>query len=997
MQNRKSNKKIKRALVCALATVCVAATATATVSAFNGVLAQTGGAQTESTQKATASPASLFTAGKGITVSANGKLPDYALNGQRVHQADWIALNEETITEDMLPASRTHGVKVVSNSETSLLEFNNVINVDGFTKDDTIVEFVPVTTLRVSSASFTGMKIWITDADDESNWICLDMYAVQAQFGGATTMKVLTSDGIKGAYRWGGYHECDAPDYNPGYGHERYEGGRRDFYGATFLHYYDDKWGKNSLNDVIYEPFSVHYDQADKAVWVSGTTYGAKACVLDLDHSECPAVGVGNEFKGFKNNRVKVALQTYNIVDTAEYVVLNVGNNPMNGTEIADTTSPEYLEYMPEGGLPVANVGREYKAFPIEYYDFYDGDCDYKVYVKKESEADSAFKECPTKAFTPTEQTRYVLRYVSKDTSGNERVNEYTVLAQYGLPALDIVLDGAIEANYALGNVVTIPKATASGGSGPLDLTIKVVRVSDGAEIAHDNKKFIPYTEGQYSIIYTVKDYVGNVYTESLQCNVTSENKPVYATPIQMYKKFVSGVPTQLPQVPVYDYDSVPGQRVEAKTEVTITSVSNSAVKETVENYVFTPDKETFGDKVKVEYKSYCDIPNAAPLISTFEVEIIEPTNSWDYLWSGENTTVGGNLREHKDKFASVTATADGDASVGFINPLQAEYLEFTFGSAINKDAFDAVKFEMVDFIDSTQRIAVEISKDLSDSTLTYVSYNGVKRVMTGAFGGTAYMTIKYVDGQLFDSRNNLVADFTDFEGFSSDRTWVNVTLVNAKANAELRISKIGTHNLFANYNKSGELNAFSDTVRPSIEYGGLVPGEADINTQVTLPSAKAFDACTPFVETFISVVSPSGEIIYEDVNAKDSLSFVTSEYGAYTVTYWAVDANNKKQNVSYDVYVYDLTKPYIVYNGAEKMYCAVGETLTFDNVKVYDAVDEELNVCVFLIEPKGVMNMLKDDLSFTFNQVGWYTLRYYVYDSNYNTAMLDVKILVTE
>ena len=37
------------------------------------------------------------------------------------------------------------------------------------------------------------------------------------------------------------------------------------------------------------------------------------------------------------------------------------------------------------------------------------------------------------------------------------------------------------------------------------DCVEKVLRVSDGAEIAHDNKKFIPYTEGQYSVVYRKK------------------------------------------------------------------------------------------------------------------------------------------------------------------------------------------------------------------------------------------------------------------------------------------------------------------------------------------------------------------------------------------------------------------------------------------------------------------------------------------------------------
>lgn len=990
MQINNKNRKWKKTLVCLLSAI-TCFSAFAAVGALS-TKAENAAQAPENTQTQTAaSPSSLWNQANGVTVSDNGDIPTWAKNGWRVHKADWISVSDEYITEEDLPESRKKGVKVVSTSETSRLEYKNVINIDGFTKDDTIVEFVPITSFRVSSADFTGMKIWITDADDESNWICVNMYAVDAQFGGATRIEAETSTGIDAAYRWGTYHDrATVATF--------YEGGRRDFYNAAYSSYYDklNDGGRNSLYDMIYEPFSVHYDVEDKSVWVSDYTYGGKKCLLDLDDTEYAHVNENNAFGGFTSNRVKIALQTYNIVDTAQYVVLNVANNPMNGTAVVDTTMPEYLETLPDGGIPTASVGKAYKTFDLEFYDFYDGTVAPEIYVKEESE--SSFGEpIQGNAFVPETQGRYTLRYVATDKAGNSRIVDYPIFAQYALPPIELAFQSELNAEYLVGEKIVFPVTTASGGSGPLTVETKVVRLSDGAEITHNGKEFIPYVASEYAVTYIAKDYVGNVYTESMTCTVLSQQKPVYTNELTMYKKFVSGIPVQLPEAEIYDYDSVPGQRIKAITEVVVSSAEDASVKEVVENYVFTPTIEKFGSKVNVTYISRCEeYPNK--IEKSFSVDLIEAKNSWDYLWNNTDSQVTGNTQYERGKFASVTATKAGNVSVGFINPLQAENFAFQFDSEKDKDLFDSIRLELVDFIDSSVRLEVTIQKDQADPSKTYVIYNGTKMQMTGAFGQDAQLVLTYADGKLTDYANEVVANFDGFAGFPSGRVWASVSMVNAKVGACLKIMRLGNHSLFANYsaNQDPPLKEFKDTVTPTIVLSKPVPSDVKINTQVVLPTAVAYDACTPYMQTTLTLIDPTGKVLLQNVDASKEFEFVADVYGDYTVTYTAKDANNRK-NATYTLSVFDLTKPVIVYHGADKLYCRAGESLTFDSIEVYDAVDENLTVCLFVIAPNSIMKTLGEDRTFTFTKSGRYTLRYYVYDSNYNFEMLDVEIIVGE
>lgn len=930
------------------------------------------------------SPKSLFTVGNGITIEENYDLPSYMTNGYILRSAN----DGEIVDRSYFSEGEVNGIKVSSRSEANKVEFNNVINVDGFTKDDVLFEFAPLSSFRVASADFEGMKVWVTDADNEDIWFCVDFWAVDAQFGGATRMCVTLSNGASAAYRWGAYHDTIST---------LYEGGRRDFYSAFYSTAVNNGLGINCLYDAIYRPISIRYDQEDKSVWITNIFENDYKCILDLDHTE--AVGFGNEFPGFTNNRVKIAFQTYDLGGTAEYAILNIGNNTFNGTSVVDTTVPDYVDWLPNNGIPTGAVGKNYPLFKGEFYDNYSGVLPYSVFVKTPSNNDFTLLDG---LFIPQETGNYVIRYSATDLAGNSRVIDYNVFAKYGISSINLSLSETETTNYSVGDVIQVPTVLSlTGGTGPLSCNYTIERLSDGAEIKATNDSFVPYLSGEYLVTYTATDYVGNQTHKTLKYVVSDNNLPVYANELNIHKKFVSGVKVVLPEVQVYDYNSVLGQRLIANTTVTATSVSDPTVTEVINDYKFTPSIEKFGDKVKITYTSICNEYPDNKLVKEFIIPIEEVTYVWDYLWYDDGLTLGYNQATETSKYTSFTATKSGDLSVGFISPLMSNNFLFQFNVDEGRDRFDYLLFELVDFIDSNKKLQIKVEKN--DTSTSYVSYNGVKKLMTGGFGGTnAKLVLIYENDKLVDNLGNVVANFEDFDGFTSGQLWFKATMVNATTNASLKLVKLSTQALSATY-RSQKLQAFNDTVAPSIILDNSIMPDAMIFEQIKLPKASAYNACSPCIDAYVTVtfVPIGGDMLQDSVTiinkqlADKETPLLLDKYGTYTVTYTAKNSANKVKNLPYNVFVNDLTKPVIYYTGETEISTSVNKTLNFAKPKVFDSVDKNPTLKIFMYTPDGRTNSLNGKLEYKFTEKGTYVLRFYVYDSNYNATSLDVRIKV--
>ena len=109
------------------------------------------------------------------------------------------------------------------------------------------------------------------------------------------------------------------------------------------------------------------------------------------------------------------------------------------------------------------------------------------------------------------------------------------------------------------------------------------------------------------------------------------------------------------------------------------------------------------------------------------------------------------------------------------------------------------------------------------------------------------------------------------------------------------------------------------------------------------------------------------------------------------------VDDANMICEKTFYINVFDLGRPVICYNGERQFSVKAGSVYTLTKPLVYDAVDKDPTLKVFLIDSYLSYRDITNEESVTFDKEGYFTIRYYAYDDNYNIETVDVKIYVKQ
>lgn len=939
----------------------------------------------------------LFETGRGITAQSNADAPANGVSGYyRSGESGGKYIISKKNEED-IPAWQKNGLLVTSTTERERLTFKNEVDVGSATKDDILIALQPLSSKQGSSYDFRGIKIYLTDAEDESNYVCIDVYPELAQYVGYTLMKVSTPELSKGfAYRYGGYRDMSFNDT----WHDAYEGNpRRDFYGdylmggVNTLNQYVKEWkykfeeeetaadgGINSV-DMYLAPLAFSYDAEDKSVW-----YG-KSCLLDLDHTE--SVGVGKEFKGFASGKIVLSVQTYDITgDCARYMVYNVAGQSLCGEYVTDETAPYFVENLPTGDeLPRALCGAPYKAFDVTAYDMLDGEITPKLYYK--GEADAEFLPFDGDSFVPAAQGKYIIRYEAKDRSGNESYREYTVTAQYSVP--EIVIEAELlKSDYKAGERVALPEYTVAGGSGEVRSVAKVIRVADGAEVAFTDGYFQPVAAGRYDLVIEASDYIGQTVKKTLPFTASVSDSPVEESEKPMYEKLVDGRKTVLPALNVYDYSAY-GQKLNARTEITVRGTGEkSGVYEKLTGFEFVPNMDKFGENIEVEYKMYGRKTGSAPLTRVYPMKIVSPLRAYDYLvWDeAELNIAAAASSDGKGYVTELTAVSAGACEARFINPVLFDDfdIQLNCGSAAFK-GFAEIVFTDAENAGNTARIRLYYQSESS----TRAEYRGETADIQGSFV-SGKVLLKILNGYVYDNFGNKLFELK--ETFASEQARVAIVLHADGAGDTLRLKQLGTAFFEGRYDKKGEIPEFKSYVAPKIVLQGKVPVEKGYGEILTLPAAKGYSDLSPYVETYISLIAPDGETIIDGARADKAYTAAMKQYGKYEVKLQATDSAGITKNESYDVYVYDKNAPVFDYSGSTTYEIEAGQSVNIAKLNVYDSVDDAPVYRVFLINEKGKLIEI-DFGEYTFLQKGKYVVRHACYDSSYNYAILDIRITV--
>lgn len=978
-------KKSKKLKLTALSLAC-ACTATAGALTLTTLF---GGAVNEASAEI-AAPETLFETATGLEVQGNVAAPSTGLGGfYRKNESDTLAMK----TADDLEDWQKNGVLVTSKTEKNRLTYKNEVDLTGKTKDDVLLAIQPLSSKPGTVADMSGMKIYFTDAADENNWVCVYLFA---NSGNQTMMQVQSSNGIATAYRYGGYHQTT---WTLTQWWNNYETNRNDFLGQfnypgiNYLTQWVPDWRYSMEDQDLYveggvpalsmylDALTIRYDEADKALWVGN------ACLLDLDHTE--SVGVGKEFGGFTENRVKISVQTLGITGTsAQYMLYNVAGQGLNGETVSDSVKPYFLENLPEGDdLPIAAVGKEYPLFDVTGYDLVDGAISAKVFYKHESA--SEFTLVNGTSFTPASRGNYTLRYEIEDASGNKNTTEYEIKAQYGMAAISLAVSDE-NTTFNVGENVFIPEYEATGGSGKLTTRVSVVRVADGFEMDLTGGYFRPTVAGEYDMTYYAEDYLGQTAKKTVTYTAVLSDKPVFEREKPMYKRFATGIPVELPSLAAYDYSKA-GQRINAVTEITVRGKGEYAsVSEKLSGFVFTPNLAKFGSEIEIEYKLYLAGKADQAEIRTYQATIFKPEQAYDYLiYDKAKLDVSLNEQTDTDKFTKFTAKASGAHTIEFSNPVLLENFEAQLNAGSSTFQGKAeIKFTDSENSDNTFSLYLK----RGDGSSTKVVYNGKEATVSGAFERDKIL-LSIKNGKVY----NLLGEelFTLVEEFEGATARVCVVFHAESVGESLKIKKLGT-TLFEGSYRRGELRTFTDSVSPTVVLDGKLPLDGDYGETIVVPAANAYDNISPISEAYVTVTAPDGTVIYDGEKADRVFFFELTQYGTYEVAYLANDDSGNTMNVVYEVRLLDEGAPVIDYAGETTYEMKVGDSVVLSKFNAYDAVDSEVTYKIFVIDTNNSIKPYEAGATYTFAKKGTYTVRHAVYDDAWNYAILDIKVVVS-
>lgn len=963
------------------------------------------GVQAETLIPKTLNAAQLWEEVENVRVEGNTEIPDYMKYGSFTNYQDpkIVYTVNESSKEDYLEDWERNGVKITATAENKKVYFKNVLDVSALTYDDDLLVLAPVAQKR-GTTDFTEIEILLEDVDNPDNYLTINLKQ-SIWWAPGTMVKTGTAEIKPMAYRWGQKTTTELS----------YNGSEVCYMSFNGYTKEPGETEENPYESFRFRPIKLHYDAEKKMV---GFTYqgGRTYDVLDLDDKE--VVGYGKEWQGFTSDRVRLSLTMKGFSSTsASIMVLKVFGQSMNGEQIVDTTAPVLKFSEAANILPKACVGKSYSLYDCISEDLVSGALAYDVSV---IEPNGEEKSITSREFTPVQAGYHTLVYKAVDKAGNVAERRFKILAEHGLAPIQIDFEG-IDKTYYVGDEVSIPYATYSGGAGMFTSDTYVKRVGASDEIVITNGKFTPLLAGKYLITYKAVDYIGNAGVETLEVDVNARTTP-RVEPIQKFMRLFDGIAVKVPMPTAYDYTSTTGSKLNAVCEI-VAKNADGSYQEPITQGVFTPTKAKFGDSVTFHYTLRCNNGVGETETFSYAVPLTDvPKSVGEYFYYQENEfSVEYNGVGESGFIRFLTKeNVTGNPSVSFVNPLVANGFGVAFAIPGNAQSFQTVTVQLRDSANAKIGFDLELRAMTTGSDVgrkTYVRTGGVDYAMAGAFNSMkdgeevasiTPMFLQYVNGQVMDYNKNVVCtptvnfDGGRFDGFPSGKVFFTVVFNEVSGNAGITFVRICNQTLYADFSRNGEPRAFEDFIEPAIVLDREIPDEFRINETVNIPFAKGFDELSTHLEVYVSLQKPDGQYLYKDEKMENVSSFQIQTYGTYRLRYYTRDDNGNDKEKYYTISAKDLYAPTLVYNGAKIWEFSIGEKITYKNaiskVIALDECDEKPQVFVFIIAPDLSMKNLAETggkTSYTFTRQGTYYLRYYTIDSQYNVTMKDITVTV--
>jgi hypothetical protein len=259
---------------------------------------------------------------------------------------------------------------------------------------------------------------------------------------------------------------------------------------------------------------------------------------------------------------------------------------------------------------------------------------------------------------------------------------------------------------------------------------------------------------------------------------------------------------------------------------------------------------------------------------------------------------------------------------------------------------------------------------------------------------GEFYFSYDYKTKSLVDASGSVITEIksylngSEFLGFSSNKVYLKICLGGINDKSQVKLYTLATEYI------SG---ATTDKTKPKIvlqtEVANNIAHTADVNNIVIIKKYDSFDLYDENVTTNLKIVSPSQNLVVDEVMTGD-YEFMVTECGFYEIVYEFIDSAGQKRLSTGIIQVIDRVAP-TVENLSEisfKSTVGVGKTYEFPVLTFKDNVSTELTTYIYLTYGNYQKVIVKDN-KFTFEKRGEYVVSYSAVDEAGNTTVVSFTI----
>lgn len=875
-------------------------------------------------------------------------------------------------------SSTTQSGLEVALAKNETFYYREAINFSGKTAQDDIVKLF-LNPSNKGTEDATRINIVFTDKYDANNSITITAKTLGSNSASRDTTCYFTANSNKqlasGLEAWSGAEFL--------YEGRRYRLHQGTSYGTPVT---VSLRGTPVTGEVGSEYIGVRIDYSGRRVYINNGTISTM--IIDLNEASF----FGNLWEGFSNDEAYLSIVAENYQGShLNMFITDIDDHDISVNSYSDSTAPDLtvdLQGYTENNIPNALLNTPYPIFNAFATDMEDGDLavDAVVYYAYNSNSRSLVSIIDGK-FIPKLKGLYTILYTAKDLSGNIATKKIQINAATTDIELELTL-GEKTLTGKAGSLITVATPAVNSYYSKTNVSISAINLADGTVYkVQEDMTFRPLAAGTYTVKYDYSDFV-SLKTESYDIEIAAGTEPAILDKVSLPRYMIKGASYILPQVTGYEFTTGSAKAIPASIMVS---------EEGKEPVVLQDNLYTPGNANKVVISYVVNHNGSVVRVPYPEIQIVDvgqggKLDMTSYFVDRDNVFTA----QASSNNISFTATTAG--KLDFVNSLLATDFSFSFAADKTKNNYSTVNLYLTDANDSNIQLKLSFNKiqGVEGKTLLRINDDISAQVNIGFLSGSSIVT-----GYKNDSKTLTISDFSavigkdmngaDFAGFPSNLVNMTIEVESVTGSSAIIINRINNQSFFQND---------YDGIGPQLTASPL-NGDRRLHDTVNIKAAYAKDVLDSFMQFTMLVTAPDGSVVIssDGITLNDTADpsrdylITLNQYGAYNISFSAMDSSANVTNYSYIIRVVDTTVPTIELSNVQTT-AKVNKSVTVAAINAKDDLSE-VTVKVYVRNPEFITKGIEGN-TFTPSTAGTYTVFYYVFDQAGNTEIVSYDIVVS-